>query len=93
MFNYIAFCFYYVVYRVIKLIMWIVLLAVPTVLVEDVVCGLFAAKFKVKISNGKSQKGKGMYDEETLTTEIVVHNHKFYKRVCYDQHIGIAVSF
>jgi len=91
MFNYISFCFYYVVYRVIKLIMWITITSLPTVLVEDFVCKLFARKW-IKISNGESQKGKGLYDEKLLTQEIVVHNSKFYKRICYDQVMAFGVS-
>jgi len=92
MFNYISFCFYYGIYRAIKLILWIVLASLPTILVEDIVCKLFARNFKIKISNGKSQKGQGLYDEKTLTKEMVVHNSKFYKRLAYDQEIGLGVS-
>jgi len=92
--NYISFCFYSVIYWVIKLIMWIVLASLPTVLVEDLVCRVFARSWKIKLSNGKSQKGQGLYDEKALTKEIVVHNPKFYKKVCYEQGVmGLGVSF
>jgi len=92
MFNYISFLFYNAIYRTIKLFLWIGLATLPTVLVEDFVCRLFARNWKVKISNGTSQKGTGSYDEKTLTQEIVVHNSKFYKRFCYDQLMGFGVS-
>lgn len=93
MFNYISFGFYYAIYRTIKLILWVVLATLPTVLVEDFVCRLFARNWKIKISNGKSQKGQNLYDEKKLTKEIVVHNSKFYKRFCYDQLLGFGVSW
>jgi len=92
MFNYISFCFYYGLYRVIKLIMWIAITSLPTALVEDLVCKLFARNWKIKISNGDSMKGKGLYDEKLLTQEIVVHNSKFYKAICIDQLFALGVS-